>query len=106
MGSFGTLWDAIGLPVGRLLVPFGALWLPLAVLWGPGVLCGPFLEDLQVGVLKSIVRYCSGIAGPELITGIRQIWQIPGIPGLLQFPGNGGINYRSGPPFHARLGSG
>ena len=49
MGSFGTLWDAIGLPVGGLLAPFGSLWgalgPPLAVLWGPGVLCGPFLEN-------------------------------------------------------------
>ena len=91
MGHSGTLWDAIGLPVGGLLAPFGSLWSSLAPF---GVRLVPFwplgsrdpLWPLSRESLKKTVKsgsqsrflidVCSGIVGLEQITGIRQIWQL------------------------------
>ena len=62
----GSLWGALGVPLGSLLLPlgcpwapFGSLWLPLGALWPPlgslwlplgclGVPCGSFPEFLEM----------------------------------------------------------
>ena len=95
----GSLWPSFGIPLGSLWVALGSLVAP----WGPPwPLSWKSLKIDPPGGPKVdfSIDVCSGIGCLELIRGFRGSRGFPG------FPGSGVINYGSGPPFHARRGSG
>ena len=89
MGSFGTLWDAIGFPVGGLLPPFGALWLPLGCPWSlfgsPLGSRGPLWPLSRESVKKTFKSgsqsrfFDRGLQRNRSVTRITGIRQITGI---------------------------
>ena len=96
---FGLLWGALGLLWGALGLLWGALGLLLGCPWAP---MGPKALGTVLGgaTVNLVCIFTARSAFLELIRGIR------GIPGIRGSAGSGVINYGSGPPFHARRGSG